>query len=542
MGERSEERERRVRRGLLVLAALVFVALRLPYLSLPLDRDEGEYAYIAWRMLEGDVPYRDAFDQKPPAVFAAYLAAFVLLGRSVEAIHGFALLWSAAPAWLLYAVVRRLAGGLAGAFAVLVFAAIGAHPALGATAANTELFLLLPAVASFFCLLRGLEHERPAWWLLCGVLAAAACWFKQVAATNLLFVVAVAALAPLPAGRRRAAGAALRLLWLGLGGLAVALPVFAWFVVADALEPFLDAVFLHNLAYAQRRSLSQGFDNLVWNLVRQAPALALAWLLALLACLRSAAGDGRTRALLGGWLVFSLLGVGIGLQFRPHYFVQALPALCALAGLSLAGLARRALALDSIVARGLALAGLLLAVLLPPVLAQRESLFASSPEAASRALYGLNPFPEARAIARHIAATSAPEDRIFVVGSEPQILFHAERRSATRYIFFYPLTGGGPGAAARQREAMEEVLAAKPRYVVSVEVPTSLLVSDATDPWIFEATAELLASGYALELLARPDDDRGGYQLLHGAEARRWLRRQPEQGSVPRVAVYRRIH
>jgi hypothetical protein len=321
----------------------------------------------------------------------------------------------------------------------------------------------------------------------------------------------------------------------------VALPVLVIFAWADALEPFLDAVFLHNLEYAQRRSLSQGFDNLVWNLLRQAPALALVWLLALLACLRPAAGDGRTRALLGGWLLFSALGVAIGLQFRSHYFVQLLPALCALAGLSLAALARPVLAQGSVAARGVVVAGLLLAVLLPPLLSQAESLFASSPESASRALYGLNPFPEARAIARHIAATSGPEDRIFVLGSEPQILFHAERRSATRYIFFYPLTGGGPRAAARQREAMQEVLAAKPRYVVSVAVPTSLLLSDATDVWIFEATAEMLASGYVLELLARPDDDLGGYGLLHGAEARRWLRRQPEQSSLPRVGVYRRI-
>jgi hypothetical protein len=51
----------------------------------------------------------------------------------------------------------------------------------------------------------------------------------------------------------------------------------------------------------------------------------------------------------------------------------------------------------------------------------------------------------------------------------------------------------------------------------------------------------MLASGYVLELLARPDDDLGGYGLLHGAEARRWLRRQPEQSSLPRVGVYRRI-
>ena len=90
MAQLSQERARRVSTWLLVVAAIAFAALRAPFLSLPLERDEGEYAYVAWRMLEGEVPYRDAFDQKPPGVFLAYLGAFSLLGRSTEAIHLFA--------------------------------------------------------------------------------------------------------------------------------------------------------------------------------------------------------------------------------------------------------------------------------------------------------------------------------------------------------------------------------------------------------------------------------------------------------------------
>jgi len=551
MGAPSEARERRTRRWLLLLAALVFVALRLPYLSLPLDRDEGEYAYIAWRILEGDVPYRDAFDQKPPAIFAAYLGVFATLGRSAEAIHGLAALWSALTAWLLYAVVARLGGALAGACAVLVFAAIAAHPALGATAANTELFLLLPAVASFLALLRGLASESPKWWLLCGAMGVLACWFKQVAATNFAFVLAVAALTQGSPPRAGAAAdgvgaparAARRLGWIALGAAAAVLPVLGVFAAADALEPFIDAVFLHNLEYAGRRTLGQGLDNLFGILLHQAPALIGVWLLALAGLLHPAAASGKVRALIGGWLLSSLLGASVGLQFRPHYFVQTLPPLCALAGLGLAALVRRALCLEPRALGALALAGLAVALLLPPLLAQRDSLFASSPAAASRALYGWNPFAVAPEIARHIAGTSASDETVYVVGSEPELLFQAERRSATRYIFFYPLTGGGPRAASRQREAMQEVRAARPGYVVVVDVSTSLLASDETDPWIFQATDQLLADEYRLELLARPDDAQQSYVLEYGADALRWLRRQrSEPDALPLIEVYRRMN
>ena len=38
------------------------------WFSMPFERDEGEYAYSAWLMKDGGVPYRDAFLQKPPMV------------------------------------------------------------------------------------------------------------------------------------------------------------------------------------------------------------------------------------------------------------------------------------------------------------------------------------------------------------------------------------------------------------------------------------------------------------------------------------------
>lgn len=59
----ASARDFAVGRWLLLLALLATIALRWPLLEVPLERDEGEYAYIAWRISEGDVPYLDAFDQ-----------------------------------------------------------------------------------------------------------------------------------------------------------------------------------------------------------------------------------------------------------------------------------------------------------------------------------------------------------------------------------------------------------------------------------------------------------------------------------------------
>jgi len=166
--------------AILAAAVVLFVYVRAPLLSVPLERDEGEYAYIAQRVLAGDVPYRDAFDQKPPGIFLVYVCAFALLGESIEAIHLFLYAWTAATAFALFGCVRLLAGPLAAAFAVLVFATLSGDPVLTANAANTEMFLLLPMVASVYCMLRALAAgPQLRWWVLCGALAAAACWFKR---------------------------------------------------------------------------------------------------------------------------------------------------------------------------------------------------------------------------------------------------------------------------------------------------------------------------------------------------------------------------
>src|SRR2546430_16590114 len=70
-------------------------------------------------------------------------------------------------------------------------------------------------------------------------------------------------------------------------------------------------------------------------------------------------------------------------------------------------------------------------------------------------MYGFNPFPESVALARLLRDHSTPDDRIFIFGSEPQILFYAGRRSASRYVFLYPLFTGGSDAPPRPPEVTQ---------------------------------------------------------------------------------------
>jgi len=77
------------RQTILVVVGLILIAaaVRIPLLGIPLERDEGEYAYIAWRLGHNELPYRDWVDQKPPAVFWTYRAALALPFDPIRAVH-----------------------------------------------------------------------------------------------------------------------------------------------------------------------------------------------------------------------------------------------------------------------------------------------------------------------------------------------------------------------------------------------------------------------------------------------------------------------
>src|SRR5436853_2153373 len=98
------------RRPLLLALALIIAitaAARAPLLSVPFERDEGEYAYIGWRLGAGELPYRDWIDQKPPGIFWIYRLALSLPGDPVRAVHLAALICSAASACALFLLARH---------------------------------------------------------------------------------------------------------------------------------------------------------------------------------------------------------------------------------------------------------------------------------------------------------------------------------------------------------------------------------------------------------------------------------------------------
>jgi hypothetical protein len=206
-----------------------------------------------------------------------------------------------------------------------------------------------------------------------------------------------------------------------------------------------------------------------------------------------------------------------------------LPALALLSGAAIESVTQK---LPAGLIRGAPLLGFA-ALCVLTLLPQWRFLERISPDAASRSIYGFNPFPEALTIADYIKANSAPNSTVAVFGSEPEIYFYSGRHSATGYIYAYGLMEAQPYALHMQHQMASEVEAAKPEFVVLASISTSWLQNPRSDRFIFDWGEQYLQAHY--DLVGVADLLPGQTEYRWGPEAKNYRRR-----SVFGVEVFKR--
>jgi hypothetical protein len=474
-----------------VLAACLFVAyVRVRVASVPLERDEGEYAYAGQLILQGFPPYSVAYNMKFPGTYYAYAAILAAAGQTPTAIHLGLLAVNVATIVLVFAVGRKLLDPFSGAAAAVAFAFLSVDRwPLGVFAHATH-FVIAAATAGLLLLLHALDRDRPTAYAWSGLLFGVAVLMKQHAILFVPFAAAAAA-----AGSRTRLRSAAALIVGSILPLALLVAVLT---IQGVAGRFWFWTFRYASQYASEVSLADG-----WSLFKDGLGSATTGNLALwivagcgLVALWATAWPRATRLLLTGWLAASMAAVVPGLYFRPHYFILLFPAMALLAAVGAATMLR-------LVARraspGLALAAGLAVIAFPVgIYVVRESafLFSMDVRTLSRARFGGNPFIEAVDIGEYIREHAGPDDRVAVLGSEPEIYFYARRRSATGYIYTYPLMEAQPYAKTMQQEMIREIEAAAPRWLVFCWVDVSWQRTPRSDTGIVDWARGYLSRCY----------------------------------------------
>jgi hypothetical protein len=524
-----QSRERVLTGALLAAAGLSAAYLCIHILLFRYGRDQGIYATVAATLLRGGMPYRDAWDFKPPGIFVIYALSRALLGPGQWAIRVFEVLGLGGVVYAFVILSRRFFGSaapgiLGGALAVLVHAELEFWHTAQPESFGGMLTIFAIAIATFEPAAD--DPRRTAKllraWSLAGLLYGITFLLKPPLGGGAVATAAFVALRAYPRspgipGKAEIPRLLAPFLVMGAASVGVVLLFALWFAARGAWSDLYQVMFVFTPEYTKLGWEDAPIPGMFYLAIEEwffffSSGNALGLLAAMIMrpiALREREGIAHILAV----VAVQLAGVTMQAKFFPYHFGASLMLGSLVAGLGIFKLWRWALA------RGW-LAILAFAALAAPVLFARtatrdtETDFLDRVAARQRALLGkgesldeLNgklysvadvSYDADRRVAAFLREHLAPTELVYIWGFEPMIYDMADRRPASRYIYDVPQRVAWYRDRARA-ELMGDLAAHPPRAVVvehhdvfpavtgeSIDSADTLVTFPALSGWLHE--------------------------------------------------------
>ena len=421
------------------------VALRGPWLDHAIwTLDEGSTFTMAQQVLDGDVVYRDAADNRSPLVPYLKAIVFAFAGDwNASAVYWVITLALGGCAVLVAWITRRFTDGvtaiMAGAaFVILQFYFVDSFDMMSA---NTEWFVVIFSVIGFAFFVTSIETHRLSRGLVAGLCFGAATLCKQPGILDFVAVTVMVLILGIPATASRLK---LAKLWAAIAS-GVALPLIAagiYFALNDAYADYIYYAFTFNTqVYVPEVPLAE-------RLMAICKPLLMAWARVPVFAVLGVMGFGLAlwsglRGLFSrpvkvdvfswltlGWTVSGLISTTLSGREFAHYSVQLIPGFALL--VTRVVVALRTCSIPRLRRFTPSLIGALAISSLIQCAYQHRSI--------ARDLNG-EIENEPPAIATIISQHSSNSERVFVWGYYPELYFYSQRLPATRFIYTNFITG-----------------------------------------------------------------------------------------------------
>jgi hypothetical protein len=467
---------------------LFFAVLRWNSYDAPLIRDEGEYAYAAQLLVQGVAPYEYAFIQKPPMVIYSYALSNLLLPHVFWAPRLLAYLF-VALATILLGYIARLEFGKGFAWpAMWLVTPMVLLPELEQFKANTEMFLLLPLLATVAVYAQSRHRgQKLKYWFAAGFLGATTLCYKYTALPMLAFVYVVWSI-ELWHGVRN-----VNLLgrsWLAaFAGAAVAAIIeLGFFLVHDGGARLWECTVEFNRYYASSSNFGLAA---FWS---QMGIFWSGWWILFFLPLAVFLKPNPRRWFWIGIFICSLLATSA--SCNSQYYIPMMPFWALLCAVGIRALASRLTEWSASTSKWI---GCLITIVVMLLLIRPDVpwLKCTRERFAEVKLAGY-PFLESQTVAARVAQLSSPDDFVFIAGSEPQILCYAQRFSPTRFITVYSLMIPTPVALKYQQEAIRDLQKRPPSLIIYVSSSTSWERQETTPMDFFIFLKNFLKQNYSV--------------------------------------------
>lgn len=484
----------------IAIAGIFFLVVKIRFLDIPLERDEGEYAYIAQLILNGHSPW-EAFSYKIPGVAFIYSLFMFCFGQNIFAVKFSLLIFNLGTCIFLFLIIKKTIGNFYAAVTILFFSVLITSASILSFAAHATHYVSFFVTGALWFYIIATEKFENKYFILSGLFFGSAILMKQHA----LFFIPVIFFVPslltqhfqpvyifkyFPQHVLLASGVLFPLIMTG---------VFAW-LKNDFLN-FCKWTFVYSLDYASSIGLYWGWINLKFSFLRMFNEFHILWILALSGLsylFLNKIFSLYQKLFLLTFLLLSFISIIPGLYFRSHYFILLLPAVSIFIALSTDFTDR--LLKERISSNLLnSFKYLFFILVFGFILFQNMNyFFIENTNQICRDRYQENPFVESIPIADYIKNNTTKTDKIAVLGSEPQILFYADRKSATSFIYVYHLVSGKKYDIQFQQQAIKEIELEKPKFIILVNSPTSWLVQSKAPLTIFNWINYYLSQNYTL--------------------------------------------
>lgn len=458
--------------GIIVLG----IFLRYGLLDIPLERDEGEYAYAGQLILNGEMPYKNLYSMKFPGVYAAYAMIFTLFGQTHTDIHFALLIINLSTAILIYYLTKKILDSSSGITASLSFIILSVNPEVQGVLANSEHFVILPVVAGILLLVSAIETDKKKLFIASGFLIGIGFIMKQHGFAFVLFgciYILFNQIFKHHAGPKKSITNNTIFLFSAILPLSFICGIFALY---GSFDDFWFWTVEYSFSYVSLVPIKIAWNNFIYSAFPIISTMPLIFSIAgfgLLSIFWNKHSRKNTAFLLL-FTLFSFLSICPGFYFRRHYFILILPMISILTGFGIKALVDIIPNKKKSLKRAYSIL-LIMMCLIHSVYMNKNFLFEMTPFQASRFIYGWNPFPESLEIAKYINKHTGINDKVAVIGSEPQIYFYSKRQSASGYVYMYPLMETHRYALKMQEDMTREIEAAAPKILVFINVGTSWL-------------------------------------------------------------------
>lgn len=455
MNEKTSSKATNLISAIILFLLILVVLLPLsPRYNTWLRRDSGVFQYVGWRLINGDIPYKDIWDHKPPVIFLLNGIGLLIGGGSAWSVWGVELFFLCGSVAILYDILDKLFSNGTALIGSTLFLLSFPYVIQGGNL-TTEYAILFTLIVYHQFLFNQSKWKL----IIIGVFTGLAFLTKQnaVAAGS---SVALLLTIELIIGKINWREYFISGVKLFCGFCLLLIPFLIFFLINNSLAEFWNSAFVYNFNYSSGSILDK-INSMVYgiNLFRQS-GLTFFALFGVVVCIISVANKKNsydsTKVFCITAVVVEVLLTGVSGRSFEHYYLALLPAMSFATGFFIEGC-------NSSLFKGklFRLNGHFLAIL---VLIFSQLSYTDK--------HQFFPFSGKRTnlqqieMVEFIVSSTEPDDEVLMVGAETAINYLSKRISPTKYVYQYPLASSGYTTDEMINEFVEDIRSNPPELII----------------------------------------------------------------------------